>query len=169
LESVRPFALDSQYLDPAQKPRIKNIRVVLDPPSQSLTDPHQQHHTGQISYDVNQSFQGNTLKISCAARFQITTSNAFDRSAWVGQLLPETGYALVDAEMRSVESRIEGFPVRLSLDAERTFAGGPTMHDLMRIDVTDIHEAATVDADFVRPADYRQQKPVILSPGAQFQ
>src|SRR5690349_10078259 len=82
LESVRPFALDSQYLDPAQKPRIKNIRVVLDPPSQSLTDPHQQHHTGQISYDVNQSFQGNTLKISCAARFQITTSNAFDRSAW---------------------------------------------------------------------------------------
>jgi hypothetical protein len=165
LESLRPFALDSRYLAPVLKPKIRNVQVHLDPPSQSPKDTHLSHQTGEISYDLHQSITGHGVRISCVARFQVTTSDAFDRNDWIGQLLPETGYPPVDAEMRSVEARIGGFPIRLSLDAERTFEGGATMHDRMRIDVIDIHEAVADDARFVRPADYLQQKPVILSPG----
>lgn len=165
LETQGPFALQSRYLAPALKPRVKNVRVRLDPPSPSTTDPHHQYHAGEISYDLYEGMGGHPVKISCVARFQVTTSDVPDRSTWIGRMLPETGYGPVDAEMRSVESQIGGFPIRLSLDAERRYEGGPAMHDVMRVDVTDLHETQAADADFVRPSDYLQQKPVILAPG----
>jgi hypothetical protein len=99
------------------------------------------------------------------ATFEVTTTDAFNRSQWLGPVLPETGYATVDEEIRKAEATIAGFPVRLSLDAKRTYAGGSPMHELVTINVTDLRETTADDSEFVRPAGYRNQKPIIGNAG----
>ena len=164
LEPANPFALNSRFLDPVYQGKARKVRVRLDPP---VLEPPQRHYSGEISYEVHISYGRNHLKVSCVASFQVSTTDAFDRGHWLGPLLPETGHPAVDAEMRKAEASIAGFPVQMSLDAQRTYEGGPAMHEMVRIAVTDIRETAAEDAAFVRPADYREQKPVRSAAGVE--
>jgi hypothetical protein len=162
LTEANPFSLDSHYLAPLMKGDVKKLTVQLNAPAVVGGD---RHYTGRISYDVHQSFQGVRLKVTCTATIDVTTTDTVDRRHWLGHILPSTGYADVDAKLRAAEASIEGFPVRLSMKATRRYEGGPPMDDTVEIHVTDIREVTPELTTVTRPANYRNQKPVLAVPG----
>jgi len=162
LEHASPFAIHSTYLSPGYEGKARNVRVKLDPPRQEQGE---RHYAGEVAYDVELSFGPERVKVSCVATFRVSTTDAAGRGLWLGDILPRTRFPAVDAGLKAAEAGIEGFPVRLSLDAKRTYAGGAPMVDTIRVEVSELGEAAVDGAELVRPADYRNQEPILGVPG----
>ncbi len=163
LPDASPFAVDSSHLSPGFESKAKNVRARLDPPR---VEQGERHYGGVISYEVEIQYSEYRVKVWCVASFRVSTTDAVDRGLWLGNILPRTGFPEVDAQMKAAEAAIEGFPVRLSLNAKRTYEGGEPMVETVRVEVSEIGETAVDATRFVRPADYRNQKPVIAAPGS---
>jgi hypothetical protein len=160
LAPVTPFAPTSRFLTPQNEATIKNVKMKLNAPA---TVEGELHYSGSIAYQV---VTGGAfgVKISCTATFRVVTNGAADRRNWLGHVLPVTGYPAVDAKLREAEASFEGFPLRLSLEATRTYAGGESSRESVEVRVSDLHQAPVDKSVFVRPGDYRFQEPVLGVP-----
>ena len=160
--ALSPFALTSRYLSPTPDGKVKKLSMTIHP---GAAPAGEHHYSGEIRYDVQTSLGGHPVKVSCMGAFTVTTTDNIPRQHWLGRILPETGYGDVDAQLRSAEGQIEGFPTRLSLHVMRTYAGGAPMFDSIVVTVSGIREMSPAESEFVRPADYRFQEPVVAAPG----
>ncbi len=159
--ALSPFALTSRYLSPTRG-KVKKLSVTINP---GAAPAGEHHYSGEIRYEIQTSLGGHPLKVSCLGAFTVTTTDNVPRQQWLGRILPETGYGDVDAQLRSAEGQLEGFPTRFSLHVMRTFAGGAPMRDSVDVTVSDIREMSPAESEFIRPPDYRFQEPVIGVPG----
>ena len=160
-----PFALASSYLMPRPDGKVENLSVRM---SEEPAGAGEHRYSGEVRYDVLESHGGYTVRITCAGTFTVTTTDAIPRRQWIGRILPRTRfYRDVDAELGAAEARIEGFPLRMSLDAKRTYEGGPPMADFVEVKISDVEDVAIDEAQFARPRGYREQEPVLGVPGVE--
>lgn len=164
IESPRPFALSSRYLTPlAENPAARKVRLEFNEAAGDA--PGERRYSGRLTYDVYYTVMDAEVKVLCAASFEVTTTDRHDRRDWLGGMLPRTGYPAVDEKFREAESAIRGFPLLMTLKANRAYGGGPGETDTMKIEVLDIREVTPPASTFARPAGYRYQPPVMALPG----
>jgi hypothetical protein len=155
---AEPLALKSRYLNPLPSPRVKNLRWTMSEANGT--------YTARLTYDVHGSVGGNiSMRVRCSADYVVVTTDRHPRVLWLGRIFADTGYPEVDAHLATADASIARFPTRLTLTATRTYDGGPPMQDAVAVEVSNVRETAADPKAFVRPAEYRNQKPVIAAPG----
>ena len=153
-----PLALRSQYLSPGYKAETKNVRWTMTENGGTWT--------AQLAYDVIESHQGTRVRIRCRADYVVETTEAHPRSLWLGRVFADTRFPDVNAVLAAADPAIQRFPTKLSLTATRQYDEGPAMKHVVVIESGNVREMKLDPASFRRPADYRNQEPVIGVPGA---
>jgi hypothetical protein len=164
LEPPSPLVPSSHFLTPLPGATVKNLRMSVSEAGDAGGGEHR--YAGQLTYELHATLSGEKVKVTCAASFDVTTTEKQDRRDWPGRMLPVTGYPAVDEKFSAAESAIQGFPLRMSLTVKRTYAGGPPMTETTDVEVLNLREVPVPASSFVRPTDYRHQKPVVGAPGA---
>ena len=147
-----PLALQSRYLRPYQG-KAKNVRWAMSETNGT--------YTGRLTYDVT----GGLARVRCSAEYAVETTDTQPRALWLGRIFARTGFPEVDGQLAAADASIARFPTRMTLTATRKYDGGAAMQDAMALEVRNLRETELDAKTFVRPADYRQQKPVIAAPG----
>lgn len=163
LEPPTPFALSSHFLTPLSNATVKNLKMYFNEVRSEVAS--QRRYSGRLTYDVHSTLGGESVKVTCLALFDVTTTEEQLRRNWLGRMLPLTGYPAVDEKFLEAETAIRGFPLLLSLTVKRTYAGGPAMSDATEVQAVDIREMAVTASSFTRPTGYRHQRPVVGVPG----
>ena len=148
----QPLALESRYLQP-YKGEAKNVRWTMTEANGT--------YTARLTYDVT----GGLARVRCSADYVVETTDTHPRALWLGRIFAKTGFPEVDAQLAAADASIARFPTRMTLTATRKSDGGAAMQDAVAVEVRNLRETALDTKTFVRPADYRQQKPVIAAPG----
>lgn len=164
LHHPAPFAPGSRYLaPPLQNAEAKNVRWVM---RESPDAPAQRRYTGTLSYDIEGVTGDERVKITCGATIDILTTDRVDRRMWLGQILPITRFENVNETLRSAETNIAGFPLRIRMTATRQYAGGAAMTETIDVETRNVRTIAAPDASyFQRPAGFRFEEPVYGIPG----
>lgn len=131
-----------------------------------FTEPESHHYVASLAYTVQERLDGTKVEITCTAALDITTTGAHPRELWPAKELFTTRIPSVDEQIAGDLASIKGFPTRVAVTTGRQFKGG-ALYKSKRTVVTE--DVRTVPDGAVpackRPADYREQKPVIGVPG----
>lgn len=164
LDSPTPLGLESRYLTPLKKEgEARNVEWRMTPIEDASTEVRE--YAGELSYEVGGNMHGHRVNVNVSAVLRIVTDGTQPRSAWLGRILPLTGYEPVDALLNESEAAIEGLPQRMTLEVTRTFAGGEPMKDAMTVVVSDVARTEVTPSMFERPPAYRHQRPITTRPG----
>jgi hypothetical protein len=161
-ETTPAFRLESRFLHPLGKGRAKKVRWELEsiPREDGMT------YVGKLAYVVTGDVGGGyRTNVTVSARIEIETTDRYEASLWPGSILPVTKYEEVDAHLAAAESQIEGFPTRLKLTTVRTYEGGAPYTDVMSVTASDFTTVQAQASRFVKPEDYRYERPVVAAPG----
>jgi hypothetical protein len=164
-ESVAPLAPSSHLFMHLPGDRIKDIHWSIHEESVAGEPEATRKYVGRLSYRLSYDVAGSTINVSCSAVVLIWTTDRLEQRLWVGSVPFATGYAGVDAELAGAAAGITGFPVKTTLSVTRQYEGGPPMTQVITSLVSDIHDTSVTGLVFQRPADYREQKPLIGAPG----
>jgi len=105
------------------------------------------------------------VRVHCTADYVVETTEAHPRALWLGRILAQTGFREVDEQLAAEDTKIARFPTRMTLTAVRQYEGGPAMKDIVTVEVRNVREGTLDAKTFVRPAEYREQKPQFAVPG----
>ncbi|HEX7828797.1 MAG TPA: hypothetical protein VF787_04045 [Thermoanaerobaculia bacterium] len=166
LDDHATLGMESRYLSglPNAKPR----KLEWHLSDAVITPDGTRSYTGTLHYTMRASSgrgSRDSIIIDYDAKIAIETDAKIDRSAWIGRILPTTTIDEIDAQLARSDAKIEGLPRKLTMTTTRTYKGGAPMTDTMTVIVSDIHETTVDPAIFTRPAAYRNQKPILASPG----
>lgn len=156
---AEPLALRSTYLSPGYRAEAKNVRWTMTETNGTWV--------AHLAYDVIESFPGGTrVRIRCKGEFVVETTAAHPRTLWLGRIFADTRFPEVNAQLAAADSAVDRFPTKLTLTATRQYDGGPATKDVVVIECRGVREMQVDRASFTRPAEYRNQEPVLAAPGA---
>jgi hypothetical protein len=156
LETVAPFAPKTHYLTPAAQGQVKRVNWSMNENGGKTS--------ARLTYNVRDS-RNRKINVSCVATFEIETTDALPRKAWLGRIFPTTGYPEVDAKLDAADAAITAFPTRITMTVVRQYNGGGAPYEETKTIVVSEPRQVTVSAAiFKPPLHYRHQRPVVSTP-----
>lgn len=123
-------------------------------------------YAGKLSYVVTEKATEFTVDIQCSVAIDVTTTSEHPRELWPAPVFFRTGLPAVDTRIAPDLEAIRGFPLRIAVTVTRRYTGGKPDSQEQTMTVTDIRAVPDAPvAACARPADYREQRPVIAAPG----
>lgn len=129
----------------------------------------EKEHTGEgeLSYVLEERFQGVSVKIKCTASVQISSTSTVDARLWPGHVPFLTGIPEVDAQITSSAELLLSFPERIVLIATKQYEGGSPVTETISMKIVEIQSLEKVVPDlFERPRGYVEQAPIVAAPGS---
>jgi len=125
------------------------------------------HTPANCPYVREEKVQGMRVRSKFTVTAEVWPGGVGAQPKWPAKVAFMTGIPEVDAKVANSTNMLDEFPRRIVVTVTRQYEGGVVMSETTTTVVDDIHEVPPVDAKrFVRPTDYREQPPVIGSPGS---
>jgi hypothetical protein len=122
---------------------------------------------GELSYALEDNIGGTIVRSKVHATVEIWPMEGKTAASWPAAVPFETRIAAVDEQIARSPELLGGFPRKIVVTATRQYEGGAPTTDTSTMTVDEVRELPSVDAKrFVRPANYREQPPVVGAPGS---
>ncbi len=122
---------------------------------------------GQLSYALEDDLAGTVVRSNVRATAEVWPMEAKPAMKWPAAVPFVTRIAAVDEQIARSPELLAGLPAKIAVTITRQYEGGPPMSETTTMTIDDVQELPSVDAkQFVRPAGYREQPPVVGVPGS---
>jgi hypothetical protein len=166
------FAMDDQPVNAAGLPpwmhaEIKDVKVsVAEEPSEAIGGYPARKFVIHAGYTTREDYSGTKVNRVHTMTEIIWTTVKLDGSLSFPTPGVTIGVGVIDAELRRKTASISGFLLRDVKTISRAYEGGAPSLEMMTTDVDDIRTVPSPPASqFVKPAGYVNQAPIIGVPG----
>jgi len=157
-------------LPPRISAEIKDVKVSTteEPPAETIAGYAVRKFVIHAGYTTREDYSGTKVNRIHTMTTLLWTTDKLDRSLFFPISEVTMGARSIDARLRQETAAIPGFPLRQVTTISRAYEGGEPQVEMTTTEVDDIRTVPSPPAsEFVKPAGYVNQEPIIGVPGKQ--